>query len=611
MANNKSVALQQELGSAYALIQDNKAALAISKLKPLQKKWQSNADVEHLLALAYMAEGNIQQAKNYFSRSLSINKKQPQAHNNLANLYKSEKKFDQAETHYRLAISLHADFLDAIRNLAICLNTQKKYSSAIDLYKKVLAINPGDVSALTGLADCYRELGLVAEAHENYSKAINLAPAYVNAWHNLGLNHHLNGELEMALDCYKHAFQLSPDEPVVLMSLASAMNETGSTSEAISLFQHALQNKPDEINLHERLNEIIWESEFSQQFGDSFRKAIELLPNNIDLRLALITQLFQAGETNLANQETSKALQKFGNSYQLLSLNGQIQAEALDYDSAYKSLSDSLSIQFTKLAAQALTKLSLIQEKYEQAQSLLDQLMKHDEDCQLTWGLQSLVWRLTNDERYFWLNDYEKFVQPFQLEAPDRYSSLDEFLAALESVLLSLHQTENAPLQQTLRNGTQTAARLLHKPIPELLELKQCLTNIVKAYIDNLPDDPDHPLLNRKSDMFDFSGSWSVKLRPDGFHVSHVHPAGWISSSVYISMPGSMQGDDSLQGSIKFGESPLYLGDREVVEKTIKPNAGSVVLFPSYMWHGTYPFEGDEGDEGDFRLTSPFDIIPL
>jgi hypothetical protein len=30
-----------------------------------------------------------------------------------------------------------------------------------------------------------------------------------------------------------------------------------------------------------------------------------------------------------------------------------------------------------------------------------------------------------------------------------------------------------------------------------------------------------------------------------------------------------------------------------------------VVLFPSYMWHGTVPFRGPEG-----RLTIAFDLIP-
>ena len=36
-----------------------------------------------------------------------------------------------------------------------------------------------------------------------------------------------------------------------------------------------------------------------------------------------------------------------------------------------------------------------------------------------------------------------------------------------------------------------------------------------------------------------------------------------------------------------------------------KPEPGMLVLFPSYMWHGTIPFV-----TGDSRLTIAFDIVP-
>ena len=48
--------------------------------------------------------------------------------------------------------------------------------------------------------------------------------------------------------------------------------------------------------------------------------------------------------------------------------------------------------------------------------------------------------------------------------------------------------------------------------------LKQSLSSIIADYIEALPDDESHPLLRRKSSQFEFSGSWSVKLKPDGFH---------------------------------------------------------------------------------------------
>jgi len=37
----------------------------------------------------------------------------------------------------------------------------------------------------------------------------------------------------------------------------------------------------------------------------------------------------------------------------------------------------------------------------------------------------------------------------------------------------------------------------------------------------------------------------------------------------------------------------------------VKPKPGMLVLFPSYFWHGTVPFE-----DGGRRLTAAFDVVP-
>ena len=108
---------------------------------------------------------------------------------------------------------------------------------------------------------------------------------------------------------------------------------------------------------------------------------------------------------------------------------------------------------------------------------------------------------------------------------------------------------------------------------------------------------------------FRFSGSWSVKLEPGGFHVNHVHPQGWISSAFYVSLPHAlaMLSEDANDGCIKFGESSLNLGEREKIERVIRPEAGVLVLFPSYVWHGTFAFHGAPED---YRMTAPFDAVP-
>jgi hypothetical protein len=60
---------------------------------------------------------------------------------------------------------------------------------------------------------------------------------------------------------------------------------------------------------------------------------------------------------------------------------------------------------------------------------------------------------------------------------------------------------------------------------------------------------------------------------------------------------------DPHAGWLKFGEPNRPVAGVSP-ERMVEPKAGTLVLFPSHMWHGTVPSEGAE------RLSAAFDIIP-
>jgi hypothetical protein len=62
---------------------------------------------------------------------------------------------------------------------------------------------------------------------------------------------------------------------------------------------------------------------------------------------------------------------------------------------------------------------------------------------------------------------------------------------------------------------------------------------------------------------------------------------------------------ESAAGWIGFGQPPEIYGLDQRPQKLVQPQEGLLVLFPSYMWHGTLPFIGDQ-----YRLTAAFDVIP-
>jgi hypothetical protein len=97
------------------------------------------------------------------------------------------------------------------------------------------------------------------------------------------------------------------------------------------------------------------------------------------------------------------------------------------------------------------------------------------------------------------------------------------------------------------------------------------------------------------------AGAWSVRLGDSGFHINHVHPEGWLSSAFYVRLPTDMRGQE---GWLKFGEPGPPTAPHLPPEHLVQPEPGLLVLFPSYMWHGTVPFSSAEQ-----RLTCAFDIV--
>lgn len=200
------------------------------------------------------------------------------------------------------------------------------------------------------------------------------------------------------------------------------------------------------------------------------------------------------------------------------------------------------------------------------------------------------------------LYDYNNFVRVYDIAPPKGYETRLDFNLALKEKLNSLHVYSNAPINQSLRHGTQTEVDLSFIEDPVLEDFFTAIDSSIRDYIKTIGYAPEHPLLRRNLGDYRIQGAWSVRLKENGHHVNHVHPRGWISSAYYVDLPKYMNATDQ-QGWIKFGEPNLKIN--QAAEHYVQPKVGRLVLFPSYMWHGTVPFTGPET-----RMTLPFDVVP-
>jgi tetratricopeptide (TPR) repeat protein len=370
------------------------------------------------------------------------------------------------------------------------------------------------------------------------------------------------------------------------------------------LYQKIIDHSPQDASAHRYLNQILW-TRGSDDFLQSYQVGKKAYPQDIELRRSHAGQLMQAERFEEAEQEIKTAVQMAPDNHKLRLISAKILKEAHKFDEALAQLQHA-----SKLAADDPSVMEAMGETLlgvgdgQGALKIFNKLLKQDEENIGWWALKADALRLTRSDEYNWLYDYERLFFVKSIDAPDGYQNVGEFNEALLYDLEKLHIGKQHPLDRSLRLGTQTVGNIFNAQIKTIQQLKQAMSAQIRDCIESLPNDKRHPALRNKSKNFEYIGSWSVRLRKQGFHANHNHPDGWFSGPYYVALPDVVKHEDNQQGYIKFGEPGCKALEPMPPGRILAPQEGSLVLFPSYMWHGTVPFES-----GQHRMSVSQDLV--
>lgn len=99
--------------------------------------------------------------------------------------------------------------------------------------------------------------------------------------------------------------------------------------------------------------------------------------------------------------------------------------------------------------------------------------------------------------------------------------------------------------------------------------------------------------------------AWGVVLGSGGFQGPHVHPSGLLSGVYYVRVP-QLEGA-AHAGQLRFRKAPPWVIDDclpDDATRHVVPTPGQLVMFPSYFWHDTLPFESRSP-----RISLAFDVL--
>lgn len=591
------------LQSAVGALQARDYARALSLADQALGKSPGDVEALHLQALALGKLGRIDDAEKAYRRAARVH---PQPHavlSNFGNALAAAGRTEEAISAYRDALAAAPGFVDAWINLASALSGAGRRKEAREALERAVALAPGNVRALNNLGTALVAEGRREEGIAAFTRALERQPDFAFALINRGAALRDESRFEESLRDLKRGVEIAPRLAQAHVQLAALHRILGEAAAAEAAYRDALRVDPASLSAHRELASLMFEQGRDGDFCVALDAAIAASPSLdlLDLKADLATP---AGDIDAAEAAARRMIELAPDDARGHRRYARVRRARRDFSTALAHAARAGEIapdDWPTLFEHAEALLAA--GRPAQAAELLDRTSPVEE-TQRRIALLSLAMRAAGDNRYRRYYDYDRFATRLMIEIPAGYETLAAFNDELFKALAPMHAGRaQRPVDQTLYGGTQTVGRLWDSPIPVIRTLKNALMDAARRYVRALPDDPEHPFLARKSEDLDCQGAWSVMLASGGGHVDHFHPKGWISASYYVKVPAEVSASDKA-GHLRLGGSGVD-GLALPAERWIEPIEGSVIIFPSYMWHGVEPFVSTAP-----RVTAPYDLAP-
>ncbi len=575
---------------------------AVAILQPLTREQPALTEARRLLGLALRLTGDLAGSEGELLAALA-REERAELYEALAATLEAAGRRPEAETAYRAALAIDPLNLASSIDLSELLLNENRLDEALAVIEPLGRRPQADIHALSAYALALKALNRTNEAIVVYTRAIKASPASAVAEHNLAAIYCDANRFAEAEAGARRAFAKGIDVPQTWLTLARALQGQDRFDEADHAFRQVIRRNPLDSAAQRELAQLLWmRSEAVAEACEVIDQTRASYPDDVGLITARARVLEYAGDTNAAYDFLGAAIDRQDSIPDLHVQASYVVApsnpvRALEHARRAWFLAPQ---QTQSLNAMILANLAV--GDAAAAADLASEMRRRAPNDQHAIAQLATAWRMLDDPRYAELYDYDSVVRTYTIEPPSGWSSLSGFLGDLATSLEHRHPLRTHPIGQSLRHGTQTQQRLDRSDDPVIAAFFRAIDDPIRQHMRFIGDGAD-PLRARNTGDYRIQGVWSARLRPNGFHTDHIHQEGWLSSACYIALPDAIEHGN--EGWIKFGQPGVPTWPALAPERFVKPALGTLVMFPSYMWHGTVPFTGDQ-----HRLTIAADIVP-
>jgi tetratricopeptide (TPR) repeat protein len=476
---------------------------------------------------------------------------------------------DQAIAHYRAALARDPGNADALHLFGLAMMQKGDAAAAATLIAQSLESDPDNPQALDHLGLLLTDLNKLKDAIAAFETALEKAPGFAGCWFNLGKARELARDFNGAIAAFEKAADIEPDYAHVRLGITHI--KRGSFSDALASFDEALAIDPQ------------------------IRRA--LLGRGDALRgLGRTEEAIEAYESCLAFDSRNGTIQ---------SLIALCHSEAAQYGMALERYEDALSVNPDNFDATIGAGICAIKQgRFDQALAVLEKAQELAPGHPRVLAYKALLFNLlgrTDDAQA--LVDFDRDIAVRRLPLPPAYRDRRGFNTELAETLRKNPTLQRNPVAKSTRGGMQTGALQVLADAP-VSAFNQALDAFIGDYLKGLTPRPGHPHFATIPSDYRIE-SWATILESGGHQMPHIHPDAWLSGVYYVAVPPEVDAEDKRHaGWIEFGAPGYDLPGRDDLVHPIAPHEGDVILFPSYFFHRTLPFEAETQ-----RISIAFDVI--
>jgi uncharacterized protein (TIGR02466 family) len=423
---------------------------------------------------------------------------------------------------------------------------------------------------------CFRDNDFAAAA-ESFRAAVAADAGWSEAWNNLSASLSRLQDYPAAIAAARHAMQLQPDKAAYHQALAALMSnlfDETSLREGLAAANRALQLQPDLAEAHRNAAILL------RKLGDPVRAevharhAYRLAPLDPDVIETLGDQLMLNGRNHEAAELYAAAKRSGVESLGVIRQHGIALLHDQRADEARAVLTDSLAL--APGDQRAIAHLGLALAEVEGMDAAVEFIGLH------------------------------RHIHAMALPPPPNFDAC-EFHRALAADIRKHSQQRWEPAGLAARNA-YLSGDLLADRTPAIVGFEQRLREAIDSFLAACRE----RRAAGASDVFldNIPGAyrlhvWATLAAQSGYIDTHIHEDSWLSGAYYVELPTAIDSDGSAgAGWIEFGRPLAGLPQwPEHALRRVRPQVGTLLLFPSYLFHRTLPYAGP----GE-RISISFDL---